>query len=337
MSRSNRIPKTLQRRLSDLDDHLFLLEEALTRLVDGETAYLKSLAAELRVLVCDSSHTEGLLWRLAEEMNVPDPVHVHLLGNIVDHKHPLLPKPDFAFVPLFPAGQGDPRIRPNFYSLRKIIKNCEAVYISGEGITHETLIRHVAQQMGSAHEDDGVDPHLAELSEILFSGKQPFIQVLTSDAYLVLEVGERLIKQAEKIKDFERKKRQRSTPQAVRQGDAPTHTVDNFVYDHPPSLPEEGTIFFCIDHPHKGWSIDDQSYSFAPLKKGPLIITPNKHPDGTIEIAIEGLLEEPIVSRRPIPESEQPGVTVAATWTKENIIVYLNGQQVDIFYKNKSL
>ena len=86
MGRKNRIPKTLDRKLRDLDDHLYFLRESLLKLSNGDGAYLKTLAVELRVLVCKVSGTEGLLWRVIDEVTLHDAVHVHLLGNL-DRNH----------------------------------------------------------------------------------------------------------------------------------------------------------------------------------------------------------------------------------------------------------
>ena len=78
MTRQDRPRKTLARKLRDLDDHLHFLKESLLKLATGDLAYLKPMAAELRVLVCKSSGTEGLLWRLAEELNLsPESVTNH--------------------------------------------------------------------------------------------------------------------------------------------------------------------------------------------------------------------------------------------------------------------
>src|SRR5438034_6680275 len=140
MTKIPRIPKSLQRKVADLDDHLYLLAEGRSRLASGEEAFLKSLAAELRVLVCHSSGTEGLVWRLAEELAVADSVHVHVAGR-VNRAHPLSQGLTFAFVPILPAGQGDPRLPPAHCSLRAIIKQCEAVFVSARGYTHEELIK----------------------------------------------------------------------------------------------------------------------------------------------------------------------------------------------------
>ena len=177
MSRNNRQGKTPARKLRDLDDHLHLLRESLIKLAAGDSAYLKSLAAELRVLACKSSGTEGLLWRVIDEYKMDDRVHVHLAGN-VNRNHPLAQKLHFSFAAVTPAGQGDPRIPARHWSLRQIIKEIEAVLVAGEGHTHENLIRAVAQQMGSAHEDEGVDPHLVQLTRIICGNRTMLIEGL---------------------------------------------------------------------------------------------------------------------------------------------------------------
>ena len=61
MTRKKRTPKTLIRKLRDLDDHLHFLKESLAKLSESDAAYLKTLAVELRVLVCKASGMEGLL------------------------------------------------------------------------------------------------------------------------------------------------------------------------------------------------------------------------------------------------------------------------------------
>lgn len=327
MPRSKRIPKTLQRKVADLDDHCYLLAEARHKLASGEVAYLKSLAAELRVLVCHSSGTEGLLWRLVEELGVLDAVHVHLAGN-VDRNHPRARELSFAFVPIFPAGQGHPHLPPRHYSLKSIIKECDAVFISGLGYTHEQLIKGVSQQMGSAHEAEGVEPHLLELGEMVLGNQTALTQILTSDAAYVLEVGDRVIDQASKSLNFRRKSRPRFVAEKQVILDPPPEEQQS--EGEAVALPSEGTIVFSVSHPHQDWCTNQQAYSFGRIVKGPIAVVPQKHPDGTMELDISGLTGQPLTIRRPIPASEQPGVTVAITWTESKITVYLNGQQVEL-------
>jgi hypothetical protein len=181
MGQKDRIPKSLDRKVRDLEDHLYFLKESLANLAAGDGAYIKPLAGELRVLVCLASGTEGLLWRIIDELRGHDAVHVHLAGNL-NREHPLARAMQFCFARVFRAGQGDPRLPPEHYSLKEIIKNCEAIVVSGNGYTHEKLIRAVAEQMGSAHEDEGVEPHLIELNGIIISDQTSLIAILMRQA-----------------------------------------------------------------------------------------------------------------------------------------------------------
>lgn len=208
MGRRQRVAKSLPDKLSDLDQHLYILRDNLHRL-EKEEGHLKVIAAELRVLLCLSSGTEGLLWRLAEELNVSDEVYLHVAGN-VDTQHPMARGLSFALVPIQRGGQGDPQLPPNYYSLKNVIKKSEAVFISGEGLTHEYLIKAVAQQMGSAHEDEGIEPVLVDLGKLFINGVKPYVSILATDAELALQVGERIIEKAERERDFVRKRRARN-------------------------------------------------------------------------------------------------------------------------------
>ena len=204
MGKRNRIPKTLMQKLSDLEEHLFLLHYHLTHIEERE-AHTKGLVAELRVLVCFSSGTEGLLWRLTDELGISDVLYLHHLGR-VDTEHPLARNLDFVLrPPLARGGQGDPQIPPNYWSLRSIIEKEEAVFVLGEGLTHEYLIKAVAQQMGSAHEDEGLEPSLVELQQIFVNGVQPYVPILKADADLTLELGTRVLDIAERERGFVRK------------------------------------------------------------------------------------------------------------------------------------
>jgi hypothetical protein len=82
-----RVRKTVLQQLTDLEAHLFLLREHRHNLAK-DLDYIKAIAAELRVLVCLSSGTEGLLWRLLERYHVSDQVELHVAGS-VDRDHPL--------------------------------------------------------------------------------------------------------------------------------------------------------------------------------------------------------------------------------------------------------
>jgi hypothetical protein len=172
-----------------------------------DQAHLKGIAAELRVLVCYSKGIEGLLWRIVQRLNISDAVKLHLAGN-VNTDHPLAAKLDLAFVPIQRAGFGPPELPPNYYSLKKVIKSCEAIFVAGKGLTHQYLIKAVAQQMGSAHELDSIEVPLARMKQIFINGVQPYVSVLALDSELVLQIGERALETAEKQLDYKRKIRE---------------------------------------------------------------------------------------------------------------------------------
>lgn len=201
MIKQSRVAKSDTRNLQDLDDHLYLLRSHLHHL-NEDAAHLKVIAAELRVLLC-SSRSEGLLWRLVEKLGVSDKLHLHIVKKVKTH-HPLAKGLHFSLIPIQRGGHGDPKLPPNDYSLKDIIKNFEAVFISGKGLTHEYLIKAIAQQMGSAHEDEGVEPSLVELGKLFINGVQPYIPILAIDAELALQVGERVIEKAEQELGFVR-------------------------------------------------------------------------------------------------------------------------------------
>ncbi len=326
MSRSDRPKKTLARKLRDLEDHLHFLNESLAKLVSGDEAYLKPLAAELRVLACKSSGTDGLLWRILDELKIHDAVHVHLAGNL-DRDHPLAKGLQFVFAPVSLAGSGDPRLPPGQYSLRGIIKDCEALVVSGTGYTHENLIRAVAEQMGSAHEDDGAASHLIELSGTVVSNRPALVTIMASDSELILEVGERALSAAAARGDFARQTRPAVSVLSQR-SDLSERKQNTDFESPPPALPTEGTVMFPVNHPHTDWRTNSHSYDFGLFSQGPLEVRVAKYPDGTIEVLIKGLGDYIVGTRNAIPNTDQPGVMIGFTWTASEVVFYLCGERV---------
>ena len=203
MSRLNRIPKSLDQKLHDLDDHLFIIREHLSS-TDQSTSHLKVLSAVLRTLVCLSSRTEGLLWRLVDELNVNDEIYLHVPGDL-NQEHPLAQGLSFLIIPLKRGGKGDPKLPPKNYSLRELIKNRQALVAGGKPFTHEYLIKAIAQQMGVAHECDGLEQMLVDIKSIFINGEEPHIPILKTNAELTLEIGERVLNEAERKQNFKRK------------------------------------------------------------------------------------------------------------------------------------
>jgi hypothetical protein len=200
--------KTLETKLRDLESELYLVRRDLEGLPkDG--AHLKSLSTQLRALLCFSSGTEGLLWRLADELKVADHVVLHLPGR-VDLDHPLI-KGKGLIICVAPNQRPGPHVDPRLppaatYSFRQVIKTDESIWASGKSYTHETLIKVIAQQIGTAHESDDIEIGLATMEGILIQGLQPYVKILILDAELTLEVGERVLAAAEARGLFRRKR-----------------------------------------------------------------------------------------------------------------------------------
>lgn len=202
MSKNKRIPKSLSQKLDDLDAHLFIVRDHLSKLNES-SSHLKILSAELRTLVCSSSGTEGLLWRLVDELKIDDRIFLHVAGDLIED-HPLAQGLKFMIFPIKRGGKGDPQLTPGYYSFKEIIKETQALVACGKPFKHEYLIKAVAQQMGSAHEDEGLEEMLVNLKSIFLNGVEPYVPILETNAELTLEIGERVLEAAEKHLNYKR-------------------------------------------------------------------------------------------------------------------------------------
>jgi hypothetical protein len=103
----------------------------------------------------------------------------------------------FAIIPIQRAGHGDPRIPAAHHSLKELVETYEAAFHRGKSLTFNYLIRAVAEQMGSAHEDEDLDYEILDLGQVSLNGISPYQIALATVASLVLEVGERVMEKAE--------------------------------------------------------------------------------------------------------------------------------------------
>jgi len=209
MSRRNRLPKPVSRLIQELEGHLSILRDNYRRM-RADRALVGLVAATLRVLVCRSSGTEGLLWRLAERLTVSDEVLLHTHGG-VNPDLPLAKGLRLCVVPIQrPGSMADPKFTEKFpvqqESLRDVIKTCEAVFTLGKSLTHEAIIKKIAEQIGTAHSDDGIEPGLATIEEVLFFGRPMYVDILELLSELAMEVGERVIACAVSVGDYRRER-----------------------------------------------------------------------------------------------------------------------------------
>jgi hypothetical protein len=324
------VPKTAAQKLSDLEDHLFLLNNALSGLDAGQGAHLRQIAAELRVLICRSNRIEGLLWRLVDELHASDHVQIHQVGN-VDPTLPLAQELTFAFVPLHSPGRGSPLLPVTTYSLRDLIKTHEAVYVASRGVTHETLIKWLAQQVGSAHEADAIGPTLAELNAILIANVQPFFQVLRSDSVLAIDVGERVLYRAAIDLGYHRKHPSFAQSEKLHLRDRVAVTVPMAAPTVDPALGDEGTVSFLLNPPDPNWMKYGVFAPFAPNRYGQVAFEAVKTSDGFLNLIVTGLFVPWFTRRWPLPHIDEKGLRVHVGWKRPEISVYLNGVLVETF------
>jgi len=202
MPKRRRIPKEIDRQLADLDHQLRILREQLHSLSEGDVR-LKVLSASLRVLLCRSSHSDGLIWRLCRKLEVDDRIHVQITGD-VKKDHPQAQGLQFAFKPYHRAGHGPADLPATKISCEKLITTHNPIFLRGEELSHDYLIKAIAQQMGLAHEDDGIEIPIAQLEQIFLNGVQPFVPILALDSEFALEIGERILEKAESDLGFNR-------------------------------------------------------------------------------------------------------------------------------------
>jgi hypothetical protein len=253
-----------------------------------------------------------------------DDVNVHLPGKL-NREHPLTNGIHIAFYPIAYAGQGDPRIPAERWTLKEIIKECEALVVSGKSYTHESLIGSVAAQMGSAHEDDGVEPHLIELTRTILANHSMLIRVLGSDADLVLQLGERTLARLEREAGLVRRRYEPILlPAPPENFHLPAHDDD---FEGPaPITPLQGTMMFFLSHPHLDWMHNSHSYDFGLFGSGRLKVRPIKHPDRTLELVVEGLGQSTLTTRHFIPGTAQPHLGVAIVWNNGKAKFHLCGR-----------
>ncbi len=92
--------------------------------------------------------------------------------------------------------------------LREFIEHTVAAVILGSTWTWKDLILNVAQQMGSAHEDDSVVPELEKARTFRVSGPRPLtsmpthVRFLGEVAGIVLRAGKAFLEERDAARDF---------------------------------------------------------------------------------------------------------------------------------------
>ncbi|MBI3468213.1 MAG: hypothetical protein HY000_34850 [Planctomycetes bacterium] len=155
----------------------------------------KQVAAELRVLVCETKENKPLLLDLLDGFGLqylvqsdPElPLPLQMVGDIGK-----TPTEDFSTLSPHEIWA---RYRANAkpIPLREFVNCGLAVFIRPHEFSHRDLILAVAQQIGSAHEDRSVEVPLLELEHFLIGGYSGYGASLRSVGFLVLQAGRYLI------------------------------------------------------------------------------------------------------------------------------------------------
>lgn len=201
MNTKKRIPKSPEQRLRDCETHLYFLWDA-RRLYPQQQERYKQIAAELRVLVCETRQNQPLLLNLMDELGfgyeVPPPGPpldkrpVAMVGWRDDPVHQKLTR-DLA------SAMGDDakmaKVSETLVDLRKpiplreFVNRALAVYIAPHDYSYKALTLAVAQQVGSSHEDDEVDEPLVQMQNIQIGGDQIHIASLIGFSDLIIKAG----------------------------------------------------------------------------------------------------------------------------------------------------
>lgn len=210
MAKSSRHPRSRNDMISALDQHQYLLRTSLHGLKEDDS-HIKTLSSELRVLICESSRTEGLLWRLCDQLSISDVVNM-IVAEAVNREHPDNQCLDICQLPMQRPNEGPTVSRGEFVRLRDIIKKSEAIYVSqllDRVFTHELLIGAIAGQMGGAHESEDLDSCLVKLNSFLVNHRQLYYSVLALDAELTLQICDRVLDFCESEYQYHRLSRPR--------------------------------------------------------------------------------------------------------------------------------
>lgn len=192
-----RIPKTKEQLLEACETHLIMLNQALT-LYPTQRYQYKHVASELRVLVCDFGRNKPLLLDLMDEHGFAydvKPQGENPVPLINWQEDTLFEKSIYE-----PVGQllieGKIEEAEKIISkhrkpipLRQFVKNGLAVFIKPHNVSYQVLIKSIAEQEGTSHEDRDVDEIVYQLKNIRIGGEESHIASLISFANLINEVG----------------------------------------------------------------------------------------------------------------------------------------------------
>lgn len=210
--RKPRIPKSVQERIRECETHLYFLWDA-RRLYSEQRERYKQIAAELRILVCETRTNDPLLLGLMDQYDFH--YDVHPVGTC-------LSGPPLKRQPISTVGWGhDPNHKETSDRLANAIKSGDeeemarierrlaelarpipfrdwvnkglAVFIRPYDYSHRDLVLVIAQQCGSSHEDGSVEEPIVRARYVHLGGESGDIAPLITFADSVISVGSAFI------------------------------------------------------------------------------------------------------------------------------------------------
>jgi hypothetical protein len=220
--RKPRVSKTAAERLADCEIHLYFLWDAL-RLYPEQSDRFKQIAAELRVLVCETRVNKPLLLNLMDEYSFVyevqppgvsasgpalKPQPLPMVGWRADPLHAEISERLSRAIEPGDAAQIQ-KIEQRLAELAKPIPFREwvnrglAVFIAPYDYSHHELVLAIAQQFGSSHEDDTVEESILRLQQIYVGGgERSDLAPMIIFANSVLSVGVAFIRHVENHHGF---------------------------------------------------------------------------------------------------------------------------------------
>lgn len=156
--------KNLNERINELRGSIRLLEDALSRIKEGQEEYYTILSGQLRSLICTGNQTP-LLLDVANELRVPLIVYS---GRSLDDDMALgLPMPILSLpihlvdvVPFEPTGN----IEYKFNAWLKL----KFLVVSGRAFSPEDIIKNHANKRGGSHYDKSIPLEMNKIENIKY-------------------------------------------------------------------------------------------------------------------------------------------------------------------------
>ena len=223
-TRKQRIPKPPAQRLSECETHLYFLWDA-RRLYPQQRDRFKQIAAELRILVCETLMNKPLLLDLMDEYDFMHevqppgtsdsgpPLKQQPLPMVAWRDDPVHAEISQQLLQAMESGN-DAQLEAVEHRLaqlarpvpfREWVNNGLAVYIAPHDYSHRDLVLAIAQQFGSSHEDDSIEEPIIRLQQMYIGGQTGDIAPLISFADSVIAVGTNFLHYLERHHEFQPK------------------------------------------------------------------------------------------------------------------------------------